>query len=252
MCCYAWYAERFWMLQQCQSKIQHTYLLSLCLSCCFVFQPTVMYAVQHCTCQCNAYNLQFVYMVVYTCHDESYLCALHAYIIEMTHVLSIVPLPNRTKSLAQAGEFTPGGGGPQAQPPAKHWPEMACGFQGAWQGNWGAKVPSSLNEMSSWGPRDLPQASARIPSDLELETLSPPSMFPRKWCHFYKISAWLYMVCVWKDVAVHVRQLTSSTFFLHFQFPSELWLRKASGKLAPQIWSVLETRARNWTKCINM
>lgn len=58
--------------------------------------------------------------------------------------------------------------------------------------------------------------------------------------------------CVWKDVAVHVRQLTSSTFFLHFQFPSELWLRKASGKLAPQIWSVLETRARNWTKCINM
>ena len=123
MCCCAWYAERFWMLQQCQSKIQHTYLLSLCLSCCFVFQPTVMYklyAVQHCTCQCNAYNLQFVYMVVYTCHDESYLCALHAYIIEMTHVLSIVPLPNRTKSLAQAGEFTPGGGGPQAQPPAKH------------------------------------------------------------------------------------------------------------------------------------
>lgn len=196
MCCYAWYAERFWMLQQCQSKIQHTYLLSLCLSCCFVFQPTVMYAVQHCTCQCNAYHLQFVYMVVYTCHDESYLCALHAYIIEMTHVLSIVPLPNRTKSLAQAGEFTPGGGGPQAQPPAKHWPEMACGFQGAWQCNWGAKVPSSLNEMSSWGPRDLPQASARIPSDLEQETLSPLSMFPRKWCHFYKISAWLYMVCL--------------------------------------------------------
>lgn len=161
-----------------------------------------------------------------------YLCALHAYIIEMTHVLSIVqvPLPNPTKSLAQAGEFTPGG--PQAQPPAKHWSEMACGFQGAWQGNWGAKVPISSNEMSSWGPRDLPQASAPIPSDLE-ETLSPFSIH---------------------GVSGRMLQCMSGSWqvahsFPHFQFPCKSWLRKASGKLAPQIWSVLETRARNWTKC---